>query len=68
MTRDRFTTCIHCGAIIDTTLGAAPPDGQYRAGNNTDPAAPGDWDNICDLCNYGAGLQGGPGAVPHCNH
>lgn len=58
-----LTTCIHCGCVIDTSLGALPPDGEYRAGDEDDPRAPGDYDNICDVCNYSKGLRGGPTAI-----
>lgn len=33
---------------IDTTLGAVPPSGTAR-----NPRAPGDRDDICDVCQWG---------------
>lgn len=55
-----MTACVHCGAVVDPSLGADPPDGEWREGTNEDPRAPGDWDDICDVCNYTKGLTSGP--------
>lgn len=56
-----LTRCVHCHAVIDTSLGAYPP-GRFesRPGTQAYPKAPGDYDNVCDTCNYGQGLTGGP--------
>ncbi len=60
-----ITRCIHCNCFIETRLGELPPGGENaeHIGTFDDPKAPGDWDNICDQCNYGKGLPGGPTAV-----
>lgn len=50
-----ITKCKHCGCDIDTELGEHSPNGDH-----VDPRAPGDWDDICDYCNYVKGLRGGP--------
>lgn len=52
--------CVYCEAVIDLSLGEDPPTGEEHSGDRDDPRAPGDWDNICDRCNYGLGLPGGP--------
>jgi hypothetical protein len=55
--------CIHCGAVIETKYGAdSPAEHQGRRGTPNGPRAPGDYDNICDVCNYAKGLRGGPNA------
>jgi hypothetical protein len=56
--------CIHCGCYIETELGADSP-GKHsdRTGHYNSPRAPGEYDNICDVCNYANGLKGGPDAV-----
>ena len=62
MTRTR---CIHCRAEIETAFGCEPPGAHDGAeGTFDDPRAPGDYDNVCDVCNYGEGLRGGPDAEP----
>ena len=61
MSNQTITRCRHCGCYIDTRYGADPPgEHQDHAGTKNDPRAPGDWDDICDRCNYDKGLQGGP--------
>jgi hypothetical protein len=56
--------CIHCGATIETEYGAdSPAEHAGNEGTPEDPRAPGDWNNICDVCNYGLGLRGGPDAI-----
>ena len=55
-----MTNCIHCGCVINPWLGHSPPDGEQHSGTEDDPRPPGDWDNICDVCNYDKGLKGGP--------
>lgn len=55
-----ITNCIHCDAFIDTKYGAYPPsEHQDHSGSEDDPMAPGDYDNICAVCNYDKGLRGG---------
>lgn len=49
-----LTRCCDCGAYIDPSKGAVPPTGEYTEGTRDDPRAPGDWDDICDHCGYGA--------------
>jgi len=56
-----LTRCKHCGAWIQTDYGQDEPAAhQDHEGTATDPRAPGDYDDICDVCNYGDGLRGGP--------
>jgi hypothetical protein len=55
-----ITRCRHCDCLIDTQLGEIPPNGEHHAGTTDDPRAPGDYDNVCDVCNYDLGLRGGP--------
>lgn len=56
-----LSRCIHCGAWINTEYGIdAPGTNQGHAGTKDDPRAPGDFDNICDDCQYGKGLRGYP--------
>jgi hypothetical protein len=50
---ETMTTCRKCGAFIDPSKGAEPPTGEQTDGTQDDPRAPGDWDDICDQCNYG---------------
>lgn len=46
--------CRSCDAWIATELGrCAPAQHQARAGTREDPRAPGDRDDICDVCDYG---------------
>lgn len=52
--------CIHCGAVIDADLGAESPSGEYHEGTHDDPRPPGDWNNVCDVCNYQQGKTGTP--------
>ena len=60
-----ITNCKHCGAYIDTSLGAdSPGTHQGQDGTKSKPFAPGDWDDICEPCNYGLELRGGPVTVP----
>lgn len=58
-THDEPTPCVHCGAVIDPALGEEPPTGEYHEGTAEDPRPPGDFDNVCDVCNYRDGLRGG---------
>ncbi len=53
-----LTNCRKCGCYIDPALGAFPPGGEHseHVGTIDDPRAPGDWDDICDHCNYGSTL------------
>lgn len=61
MTQETLTRCIHCDSWIKPAYGQdEPAKHQGHAGTKSDPRAPGDWDNICDVCNYAKGLQGGP--------
>lgn len=54
--------CIHCNAWINTRFADdAPAKHVDAAGTMNDPRSPGDYDNICDQCNYGLGLRGGAG-------
>lgn len=58
-THPNRTQCIHCGSWINPAYGKdAPAEHSGHAGTLTDPRAPGDYDNICDVCNYGKGLRG----------
>lgn len=55
------THCRHCNAVIETTYGAdSPADHADAEGTHDDPRAPGDWDNVCAVCNYRDGLTGSP--------
>lgn len=59
-----LTECRHCGATIETAYGEDPPSEHSDAeGTPDDPRAPGDYDNICDVCNYGKGLSGREDAI-----
>lgn len=49
---DALTTCRECGAFIDPAKGEESPTGEYTEGTQADPRAPGDWDDLCDRCNY----------------
>lgn len=64
MTTVKLARCIHCDCWIDPKLGELPPGGENseHEGTEEDPKAPGDWDDICDYCNYAKGLRGGPNA------
>ncbi len=56
-----LTHCRHCGAWINPELGADAPGAHAgHAGTRQDPRAPGDYDNICDDCQYAKGLRGYP--------
>jgi hypothetical protein len=58
-----LTRCIHCDAYINPQYGKySPAEHSGHSGTEEDPRAPGDYDNICDSCNYGKGLRGGPNA------
>ena len=59
-----MSTCLYCEATIDTALGAVAPTGEEHDGTPSDPRAPGAYDDVCDRCNYGLGLRGGPNADP----
>lgn len=53
------TRCVHCEAEIETEFGAEAPSAHAGAeGTPNDPRSPGDYDNICDVCNYDLGLTG----------
>lgn len=55
-----FTRCKHCGAWINPAFGAdSPADHSDARGTLADPRSPGDYDDVCDQCNYGKGLRGG---------
>ena len=60
MARDKLTHCKHCKCWINPKYGEAAPivHAGLHTGDKTDPRAPGDYDNICDECNYGRGLRG----------
>jgi hypothetical protein len=59
------THCIHCGCFINPKYGSESPAAhQGHEGTDTDPRSPGDYDNICDQCNFGNGLRGGANAEP----
>lgn len=59
-----ITRCKHCGCYIDTDLGEESPGAtQDNEGSKDDPRATGEWDDICDQCNYGKGLRGGPSSI-----
>ena len=59
--RNKITRCKHCKAYINTAYGADPPAAHAgHEGTKNDPRAPGDYNNICDDCNYAKGLRGGP--------
>jgi hypothetical protein len=52
-----LTKCKKCGAWIETTYGADEPAAHLdHEGTQDDPRAPGDYDDICDQCNYGEDL------------
>jgi hypothetical protein len=57
-----LTRCMHCDCFIDPALGEFPPGGEHseHSGEIDDPRAPGDFDNVCDYCNYSKGLRGTP--------
>jgi hypothetical protein len=58
---DFKTTCRHCGATIDPKLGADAPGTHADAeGTQDDPRAPGDWDNVCEICGYRDDKPGSP--------
>jgi hypothetical protein len=53
----KLTRCKHCNCFINPKYGEdAPAEHQDHDGSKEDPRAPGDYDNICDRCNYGKGL------------
>lgn len=55
------TRCRHCAAEIETTFGAdSPAEHQDAEGTSDDPRAPGDYDNVCAVCNYRDEKPGGP--------
>lgn len=56
-----ITRCIHCNCYINLAYGSVSPgEHSEHSGRKDDPRAPGDWDDICDVCNYGKGLRSGP--------
>jgi hypothetical protein len=56
-----LSRCMHCDAFINPKYGAdSPAVHAGHEGTEEDPRAPGDYDNICDVCNYAKGLRGGP--------
>lgn len=58
MTSESFTKCHNCGAIVNPALGAEAPTGEAHEGTYDDPRAPGDYDNVCDVCNYRDDVRG----------
>lgn len=53
--------CKYCRAWINLDFGKdAPALHTGATGTKDDPRTPGDYDNVCDVCNYGKGLRGGP--------
>lgn len=61
----QLTRCLYCRSWIDTELGSLPPGSADDAdGSHGNPRAPGDYDDVCDRCNYGLDLRGGPNADP----
>jgi len=55
--------CRRCGAWIATEYGRDDPAvHQGHAGTKADPRAPGDRDDICDVCDYA-----GPSPVPRAS-
>lgn len=58
------TQCHNCKAEIETTFGAdSPSEHEGADGTADDPRAPGDFDNVCDVCNYRDGIRGYPRAA-----
>jgi hypothetical protein len=56
-----LTRCKHCRAWINPKFGADEPAAHAgNRGTQADPRAPGDYDDICDVCNYDKGLSGRP--------
>ena len=54
---NNITRCKHCGAYINTDYGKDEPAlHSDHEGTKDDPAAPGDYDDVCAMCNYGLGL------------
>ena len=48
-----ITKCKKCDAYINTEYGEVEPSFyQNHEGTRKDPRAPGDYDTICDVCNY----------------
>lgn len=57
---DKITKCKHCGAYINTAYGKdSPAEHTEHSGTYDDPKAPGDYDDICDVCNYKYNKRGG---------
>jgi hypothetical protein len=47
--------CKECGCYIDVAYGAEEPAAHQDAdGTEDDPRSPGDYDDICDVCDYSA--------------
>lgn len=60
MRQPDLAKCKHCGAWINPQYGAdAPALHQGHEGTAEDPRAPGDYDDICDVCNYRGDQLGG---------
>jgi hypothetical protein len=54
-------TCDYCKSWIETSYGeVSPGEHSDTVGSESDPHAPGDWDNVCAPCNYGLDRPGGP--------
>lgn len=50
--REQLTRCEICGAYINPKFGeVSPAEHAGHAGTLNDPRAPGDYDDICDVCN-----------------
>jgi hypothetical protein len=55
------TRCTNCGCVVETIFGAdRPGTHDPAAGTDEDPRAPGDWDNVCEVCGYVSGVRGTP--------
>lgn len=45
--------CKECGSFIDLSLGGLlPGECAGREGTKKEPRSPGDYDDICDVCDY----------------
>lgn len=61
MEKPKLTRCIHCEAFINPKFGEdSPAEHAGHEGTKEDPRAPGDYDNVCDYCNYELRLRGYP--------
>ena len=49
----KLTRCKQCDAFINPELGrTSPSEHQDHEGTEDDPRAPGDHDDVCDVCDY----------------